>query len=159
MGIESKLSGHWTDEQLIDHLYGAGLEDSHLSGCAACAARLDAMQARRLSIEGSAPTGSDLSADFLAAQRRAIYAKLEGQAGWWQGRNVWRWASAAAALAVVCGGVTVFEETRPVAVLQHGQQVASAAQLSDAQLADEVSLLADNPEPQPTAPLQALFSE
>lgn len=159
MGIESKLSGHWTDEQLIDHLYGGGLEDSHLSSCEACAARLDAMQARRIFVEESAPAASELSAEFIAAQRRAIYVKLDGQAGWWQGRSVWRWASAAAALTVVCG-LTVLEETRPVAPIQQSQHTASAAvQLSDAQLAEEVSLLADNPEPQPTAPLQALFSE
>ena len=29
MSVESNVSGHWTDEQLIAHLYGIGPEDRH----------------------------------------------------------------------------------------------------------------------------------
>ena len=31
MSVESNVSGHWTDEQLIAHLYGIGPEDRHLA--------------------------------------------------------------------------------------------------------------------------------
>ncbi len=30
MNIESNLSGHWTDEQLIEHLYGIGPAGKHI---------------------------------------------------------------------------------------------------------------------------------
>jgi hypothetical protein len=160
MGIASKLSGHWTDGQMIDHLYGVGPEDDHLAACEQCSARLSTLEANRRRVEENAPAGDELSSDFLAAQRRKIYARMEQRGGWRSRGQVFRWASAAAAITVVGGGLAVLQETHPVSILSpSGQAQKASAQVSDAQLAEEVSVLADNSEPQPTQPLQALFSE
>ena len=65
-------SAHWTDEQLIDHLYGVGPADGHLDQCELCRDRLTALEVRRQQVSMAEP----VSDDFLAAQRRAIYARL-----------------------------------------------------------------------------------
>ena len=158
MGIASKLSGHWTDGQLIDSLYGIGPEDGHLAACEQCSARLSRLEANRRKVDESAPAGEEVGSDFLAAQRRKIYARMEQRGGWHSRGQVFRWASAAAAVTVVGGGLAMLQETHPV-IFQTRQMQKTQVQVSDAQLAEEVSVLADNSEPQPTEPLQALFSE
>jgi hypothetical protein len=147
--MESKVSGHWTDQQLIEHLYGVGAEDRHLNGCAECQGRLNSMQARRQAVDRTAPEG-DVSFDFLAAQRRKIYARLTEPRRFWSQGQLRRWASAAATILVLGGGLLVYED--------HKQQ-SMDNKISDAQLAQEVSSMAQESEPQPTAPLQALFEE
>ncbi len=158
MSIGSKLSGHWTDEQMIDYLYGIGPEDNHLAACKECADRLTVLVSNRSAVEESA--GEGLHSDFLAAQRRKIYARIDERSSWWSSQRLWRWASAAAAVTVVGGGLAVLEQTQSLDLVHHVEQKAQiSSKISDDQLADEVSLLADTPEPQPTAPLQALFAE
>lgn len=87
--------------------------------------------------------------EFLAAQRRAIYERLEKPAPWWSALSSKRWASVAATALVLVGGVAVYQEKRPQPVTEN--------QLSDAQLAQEVSRMSQEYEAQPTAPLQGLF--
>ena len=147
MNAGSKISQHWTDEQLIEHLYGIGPDDNHLPGCPQCRQRISAMHARRHSIEEQ--PGNDVGLEFLGAQRRRIYAKLDEPVRWWRIFQVRRWAAAAAALLIVGGGLIVVE--RP----NHETK----RSVSDSQLAAEVSQIADDSEPKPTAPLQALFEE
>ena len=147
--MESKVSGHWTDEQLIEHLYGVGCEDPHLHACAACQARLSSMQAQRQALDGAA-SHEDVSFEFLAAQRRKIYAMLTEPRRFWSDGQLRRWASAAATILILGGGLLVYED--------HKQQSVDN-KISDAQLAREVSSMAQESEPQATAPLQALFEE
>jgi hypothetical protein len=153
MSIESRLSGHWTDDELIRHLYGVGPDDGHAEGCRECQARLAAAETRRQALEAdlSAPGHEEASYDFLMAQRRRIYAKLSRPANWWTGISVSRWAPAAAALLVLAGGVVVYD--------QRSRQVTVNRHVSDAQLAQDVSCMADDSEPRSTAPLRALFEE
>ncbi len=158
MSVESKTSAHWTDDQLIEHLYGIRAEDEHFSFCQHCRERAVAMQSRRQSIEQEFGAEDEVSFDFLAAQRRRIHARLGQTAPWWQVFHVRRWAPAAAALFVLSGGLIVVKETQPFGIGDHAHQVVKA-NVSDAQLAAEVSQLADDSEPSPTAPLQALFEE
>jgi hypothetical protein len=108
------------------------------------------MQTRRGSIEDHAGTG-EVSPEFLARQRRRIYAKLEEPVRWWLLGSFRRWAPVAAMLCVMGAGFIAIEQTHPFG---HDQ-----SSVSDAQLAADVSRLADDPEPSPTAPLQALFEE
>ncbi len=146
MNIESNRSGHWTDDELIAHLYGVGPDDHHLSNCRECRSRLSGFERRQQELRSG-----DVSAELLASQRRRIYARLTAPAPWsarWQAR---RWASVAA-IAIVLGGSALFYE-------EHRQQQAANSVLSDAQLAQDVSLLSQNSEAQPTGPLQALFDE
>jgi hypothetical protein len=149
--MESKVSGHWTDEQLIEHLYGIGAEDLnlHLHACADCQARLSSTQARRQAVDMNS-SDQDVSFEFLAAQRRRIYARLTEPRHFWSDGRLGRWASAAATILVLGGGFLIYED--------HRQQVMDN-KVSDAQLAQEVSSMAQESEPQPTAPLQALFEE
>ena len=147
MNIESKLSGHWTDDQLIAHLYGVGPDDGHLSDCLNCQSRLSVIEERQEALRSS----EEVSLELLAAQRRRIYAKLVGPAHGWPGSHLRRWASAGVALFVLGGSVLYYEE--------HQRQQTANNMLSDAQLAQDVSRMSENPEAQPTAPLQALFEE
>ncbi len=149
--MESKVSGHWTDEQLIEYLYGVGPEDQHLDTCPNCQERLSVMQARRGAVELNPSFQDEASFEFLAAQRRKIYGRLGEPIHWWSGHQLRRWASAAAMALVLGGGFVVYEQN-------HRQRVMDN-RVSDAQLAQDVSLMAQDSEPQPTAPLQALFDE
>ena len=153
MSIESRLSGHWTDDELIQHLYGLGPGDGHVDECRECQARLSAaeMQRRALEADLNAPGHEEASYDFLMAQRRRIYAKLSQPANWWTGISVSRWAPAAAALLVLAGGVVVYD--------QRSRQVTVNRHVSDAQLAQDVSCMAADSDPPSTAPLRALFEE
>ncbi|MBV9268674.1 MAG: hypothetical protein JO061_21075 [Acidobacteriaceae bacterium] len=156
MNIESKLSGHWTDDDLIAYLYGVGPENDHLSTCAQCEQRLAAIQAERRLVETEYPSGEEVSFDFLAGQRRKIYARIEQPAHWWSGIAVRRWAPTAAAFVVLAGGLAVVDQTHRAAI---AQRQAEMARVSDAELAAEVSQIADSSEPPATAPLQALFED
>ncbi len=149
MNTESSLSGHWTDDQLISHLYTVGLGDGHLESCLECRNRFTAMQVRRKAIESCEV--ADVSLEFLAAQRRAVYSRLSQPVRLWSSSQIRGWASAVATLLVIVSGLFVYENS-------HRRQIANE-QLSDAQLALEVSQSVQDDEPQSTAPLQALFDE
>jgi len=145
MNIVSAQSAHWTDEQLIDHLYGVGPTDGHLHQCEQCKSRLSTMENRRqnLSVEET------VSDQFLAAQRRSIYARLSEPQRWWQGIPVRHWAAAATMLAVLSGSAAFYEN--------HRREAAEAR--ADAQLAQDVSQMSFESEAQATAPLKGLFIE
>jgi hypothetical protein len=151
MSIESKLSGHWTDDELIRHLYGIGPDGGHIDSCEECQGRLAAAQAHRQMLELSASAEQAVSYDFLTAQRRRIYAKLTEPTRWRPAMWARRWASAAATVLVLGGSVLVYE--------QKHRPAAANDRISDVQLAQDVSSVALDAEPQPTAPLQALFDE
>lgn len=150
MNIESKSSGHWTDDQLIAHFYGiepaVGNDDRHLESCSDCKTRLQGMLARRAEIRESA---DEVDPVFLAEQRRRIYARLTQPIHWWQTTSLWRWASAGAATAALGTGLLLFSD---------GNHLSKPdANVSDAQLAQEVSAIAGDTEAPPAAPLKALF--
>ena len=145
--MESKVSGHWTDDELLAHLYGVGPKDGHLRECSACQMRLSAMEDHREGLERT----QYVSSEFLAAQRRQIYTKIARPVRWWSGVNLRRLASTAATLLVLGGGLMVYEE--------HHEQQLNKESVSDAQLAAEVSSMTQDSEPTSTAPLQALFDE
>ena len=145
------MSGHWTDDQLIAFLYEVERENDHLRDCAICQGRLAAMRTRRQNIERAASPDDTIAFEFLAAQRRGIYAKITTRPHWWSKSNVQTWASGAAMMVVLGGGVIVYQgKHRP----QAPQNV-----LSDVQLAQEVSTITQDVEAQPTAPLHELFEE
>jgi predicted anti-sigma-YlaC factor YlaD len=151
MNIASNLSGHWTDEQLIEHLYGVGLEASHIDTCDYCRQRLADMKAQRRMVDTvAAVRANEVPADLLAAQRRSIYARLERESGWMAAWHIRRWAATCATVAILGGATFLFEQ-------QHTQPVQN--KMSDAQLVQEVSQIASDQEPAPVAPLQGLFDD
>lgn len=167
MNIQSRLSGHWTDEQVIEHIYAGGPEEGHLLECVDCAGRLRSMREQRRLIEEAAAKGrqtiaigDEPSIEFLAAQRRKIYAKLSQEHDrWWPTWGIARWASAAAVLLALGGGLVFMEENSASAIHSAPQLQSETASISDSELAKEVSQMADSSEPGPTEPLQALFGE
>ncbi len=155
--MEPKSPDHWTDDQLIAHLYGVGPDNQqHLNVCGDCKTRLSRMQSVRQNW-----TAEEVSPDLLAAQRRSIYGRLTKSETWfaetwfaetWFAALHWRrWASAGAVSLLLGAGVVWYQE--------HETQQIYDDTLSDAQLAQDVSTMAQNTEAQPTAPLQALFEE
>jgi hypothetical protein len=137
---------HWTEDELIAHLYGVGPEDGHLHECAECGTRLEQMQAARQNYE-SLQTEDEVTFDFLAAQRRRIYERLFKPGS----KLVRRFAPALAASLVVAGGLLFYQ--------QEQSQTQPVVKASDSQLVEDVGRVAMNPEPAPTAPLQALFEQ
>jgi hypothetical protein len=151
MNIESNLSGHWTDEQLIQHLYGIGPEGNHIDECVDCRERLTAMAAARRVLETESSPLEQVPFDLLAAQRRSIYSRITQISSWRVGFHIRRWAAGAAMVLLLGGGAAYLEQNQHRQIVQNKE--------SDAQLAQEVSRLAQDSEPSPTAPLQGLFDE
>lgn len=148
------MSGHWTDEQLIQHLYGVGPEDGHINDCGICRERLLAMEEARRAVETESYPADEPRFEVLAAQRRSIYSRIENQPGgadFSLPRLVRRWAAAGAMVLLLGGGAVLYKQNRQHQIVQN--------KLSDAQLAQEVSQLAQNYEPSATAPLQGLFDQ
>jgi hypothetical protein len=145
MRIASAQSEHWTDDQLIEHLYGVGPGDGHLQDCADCQARFAIIETRRRRFRPDEP----VSDSFLAAQRRAIYARLEQPHRWWHAWPLSRFAAAAAMFVVLGGTITLYEN--------HQRELAESR--ADAQLAQDVSQMSFESEPAATAPLKGLFIE
>src|ERR1035438_2145319 len=82
--------GHLSDDQLLDRLYGlgegagesAGRESSskaaHLRECQECSSRFEALERRRSEVvAASSANDAAVPNEFLLAQRRAIYARLD----------------------------------------------------------------------------------
>jgi hypothetical protein len=140
---------HWTEDELIAHLYGIGPQDGHIEHCGECAKRLQSMQDARSLSEAAAASSVEPGFEFLAAQRRRIYQQLSTVG---QHRLAWRFApGVAASLALACG-LLFFQQ-------QHSNSSSPVAKPSDTQLVEDVGRVAMNPEPAPVAPLQALFEE
>jgi hypothetical protein len=139
---------HWTEEELVAHLYGIGPEDGHISKCAECSERLQTMQSARSQCESLYNDADQVSFDFLAAQRRRIYERISQPRG---RERMRRFAPALAASLVLAGGLFLYDQ-------QHDQS-AVLVKPSDNQLVEDVGRVAMNPEPAPVAPLRALFEE
>jgi hypothetical protein len=147
------LSKHASDDELLAYLYagetGAG---SHIAGCRECRFRLEGLRNSRAEIEAQYRPEEDVSPEFLASQRRHIYARIDrGDASNWR-FMLRRWTSPLAAAAlVVAAGITLVEQ-RPHPSAQHPK-------ISDEQLAVEIDQFASDVDTEPTAPLRALFEE
>lgn len=136
---------HLKTDDLIDRLYG--LENvsagEHLDNCSDCRNRWNEMLRVRAELASPAP----VSNEFLAAQRRNIYARL-GQ----ERKTRMAWAPALAAAALLAIGVAVY---RPAATPSHLAQPDAA----DAQLFADVYSMEQAMEPSVAAPIHSMFEE
>ncbi len=148
---------HVSDDALVDRLYGLSRDDdeTHLAGCADCARRWEEMRRVKARMTGPEPA----SHEFLAAQRRRIYARLgeQPQTGWIKGA----WAPALAATALLAIGIAVY---RPVVFHGAGHVTGSAqtttrADADDAQLFADVYSMEQSSEPSVAAPIHTLFED
>jgi hypothetical protein len=142
---------HLNDNELWARLYGLGEDHAHLDQCPECSGRLAAMELRRADSAAEAPA-SPASSDFLAGQRRAIYARLEQPAP----LRV-RWAPAVAAATLLAVGVLMYHPTRPAP--HRVPAPAARPELSDEQLFSDVFSMEQAAEPRAAAPIRALFED
>ena len=150
--MTNDLSPHLSNDELLDRMY-LGECPPHLEECAECAARLQALERRRTEVGSTAAAAeSGISSEVLAAQRRAIYARLD------QPVSVHaRWAPAAlAAVFLLVMGVFLvrphpqYHQVRP-------PDPVVAADLSNEKLFSDLYSMEQSLEPQAAAPIHALF--
>jgi hypothetical protein len=141
------MKNHLTTDQLVDQLYGlvSGeyFSGEHLNSCAECSARLEELRERRAMAAESVPVAHD----FLAAQRRNIYARMGEHP-----QTRMKWVPALAAACLVIAGVSTW---RP------STQVAKPEILTerDAQLFSDVYSMEQSMEPLAAKPIHAIFEQ
>jgi anti-sigma factor RsiW len=144
---EGTMSGHehLSEDALLDAVYGiAGNHaETHLRGCTDCAQRLHEWQEKR-----AATASMEVSGEFLAAQRRKIYERIERPS-----RKRWLWAPGLAAACAVAVGIFVYHPA------PQQQPVHKPAEISDAQLFGDIYSMEQVVEPAAAAPARALFEE
>jgi anti-sigma factor RsiW len=141
------MSGHehLSEDALLDAVYGiaGSAADAHLRRCADCAQRLHEWHEKR----AATVERVEISSDFLAAQRKKIYQRIERPS-----RKHWLWAPGLAAACALAIGVFVYHPAPK-------EQPRRSAEISDAQLFGEVYSMEQSLEPAATAPARALFEE
>ncbi len=143
------MSGHehLSEDALLDAVYGIAGDhaETHLRGCADCAQRLHEWQEKRAALAASV----EIPGEFLAAQRRKIYERIERPS-----RKYWLLAPGLAAACALAVGIFVYHPAAP----QQPQPVRSA-EISDAQLFHDIYSMEQTPEPAAAGPVRALFEE
>lgn len=140
---------HLNDDALLNALYGLTGNEPHLRECTICAARFNEFRRKRESL-AAADVSLDVSSDFLAAQRRKIYERLEQPE-----RKRLRWAPALAMACVVAVGVVMYHP----AYRQTTPPVPQRADVSDSQLFADAYSMDQSLEPSAAAPIHALFED
>jgi len=134
------MKNHLTTDELVERLYGVG-GDSHLDECAECSAKFREIGERR----AMAAEPRAVSYEFLAAQRRNIYARMGERP---QARMKWIPALVAAGCLVVVGVLT---PRRPAQVAK--------PEVADTQLWSDVYSIEQSMEPIAAQPIDALFEQ
>lgn len=134
------MKKHLTTDELVDRLYGVGAGD-HLNECDECSERFAELRQRReMAVE---PV--EASYEFLAAQRRDIYARMGEKP-----RTGMKWLPALAAAAfLVVAGVFVHHPAAQVA----------KPEVVDAQMFADVYSMEQSMEPLAAKPIHALFDQ
>ena len=94
--------------------------------------------------EKTRAAGPEVSAEFLAAQRRAIYRRLDEP----RHKFSMRWAFSLATVVLVLAGGLTLEHRRP-----------AAPAISDEQLFSDLSAMEQRTEPKAIQPIHSLFEE
>ncbi|MGA3186685.1 MAG: hypothetical protein ABSF22_06195 [Bryobacteraceae bacterium] len=136
---------HLTTDELVDRLYSIETA-GHLDHCAECAERFRQLRERR---EMAAQPQAE-SNEFLAAQRRNIYARMGERQ---QTRMKWVPALAAAACLVAVG--VVAHQPSPVA----SQSQVVRPEADDTQLFSDVYSMEQSMEPIAAQPIHELFEQ
>jgi predicted anti-sigma-YlaC factor YlaD len=132
---------HWTENDFDEWLYGLKEPDSHLQTCHECRAEMERLTLARQRVLA----GPEVSEEFLAAQRRTIYSRLQ-QAS----RNFapLRWAVSITMLLVVVISLTLPRSKTTTVTLTN-----------DEQLFSDLAAIEQTDEPKAIQPLHKLFEE
>jgi hypothetical protein len=134
---------HWSDEELVARLYGVGPENDHLDVCDSCARRWEAVQGRYESLRAAR---IEVSGEFLAAQRRAIRARL----------GVKRRPFSRVLVPVLA---TLLLATIMIVFRHSPQPQPPVDKITDSQLFDDVFKRVSDPAPSAIGPIRSLFEE
>lgn len=140
---------HLTNEEMLNQLYGVGgpEEGLHLAECVDCTHRYTAFERKRAEV--AAGSAIEFAPSVLAAQRRAVYARLGEDP-----RRQAHWMPALAAAALLAVVLFLNRSSTPVV----SRPAPSAhADLSDDQLFSDVYSIEESEEPRAAAPIQGLF--
>ena len=132
---------HWTGDDMINSIYGVGPQRDHLDECAECRERWLAFQSRRSEVT----VEPDVSAGFLAAQRRMIYYRIEQRP-----QRIRRLVPAFVAMLALLIALMVY---RPVTTPTPGPSLSPA----DEQLTSDIYSMEQSSEPQAARAMHALF--
>ena len=132
---------HWSEIDFQHALYGLKDRDQHLDQCAECRAEMERLELERRAVAAE----PEVSREFLEAQRRSIYQRLQDPR---RHSIAWRWALSAAALLALALGLTLERSRPPV-----------QPAISDEQLFSDLSRIQQSAEPKAIQPLHSLFEE
>ncbi len=135
---------HWTDDELVARLYGIGPQNGHLDGCPSCAGRFEEISQKHRSFR---PAEVDLSEEWLAAQRRAIYGQLGERK-----RSFPRVLVPVLATLLLAFAIIVYRPART-------HVAPPANRVSDSQLFEDVFRSVSDPSPSAVGPIRSLFEE
>jgi hypothetical protein len=134
---------HWTENDFTEWLYGLK-SGSHLDECAACSRTARSLELRK----AQATQGPEVSSDFLAEQRRTIYARLDRPRHWTQSRWI---LSFAMLVMVVLAGFGLLHE-RP-------STTTPLASPADEKLFSDLASIDQSNEPRAIKPIESLFEQ
>jgi len=134
---------HWTEDDLLNHLYGVGPDNGHMDFCAECRARLERLQQRRRSMQAE----PEFTVEEMAAQRRRIYGRLDDPLH----RPLAGWLPAIATATVLLVAVVL---SRPAPEAE-----TKLAAGGDSQFYMEIYQSMGRVEPRAAAPIHGLFDE
>lgn len=172
---------HRSTVELLDHLYGIAGADEHLAKCAECQQQLEKMRTVQ---RGQVEAQPAIPVEFLAAQRRRIWDRIEKPASW-RPRLMQPLSAAAATLVLVAGFMLWNPYRHPGApavdpdaqlmsdvardvesVWPHGMppvaghaRLAPADASTDSRLFEEIESDLNVAGPRAAAPLRGLYSE
>jgi predicted anti-sigma-YlaC factor YlaD len=143
---------HLSQDELLDQVYGVGSKDAHLRTCAECSGRLDALLRTKAQLRAQADPSATIPNEFLAAQRRSIYSRLDQAAA-----SHVRWAPALAGMGLLAMGVLLF----PHAQVRVARTPAPTprVELTTNQLFSDLYSKEQSLEPSAEAPLHELFEQ
>lgn len=143
---------------MIERVYGlvpeGAVSDAHLDECAECGARWRQLLSRRANAVNVAEAG-DVSEARLQRQRQAVWERIERPQGFW----LWKWAPAAAAAGMLAAGLFLLHPPGFAPASRRPPASTTAAQLSDAQLFNDVAALSSPEAPRAAEPIRGLFEE
>lgn len=140
---------HWTDDELIEQIYGVGPggeAERHLALCAGCQERLSAMAAVRGEMESRG-----VPDEFLREQRLKIHSRIELD----RRLSVWLRPAPAVAAGLVLAVGLMWRSTPPAA----GPETQGGGVVSDAQFFSEIASEVDRQGPRAAEPIHGLFRE
>jgi hypothetical protein len=135
---------HWTENDFTEWLYGLKSDSAHLRHCAECSGIAGSLERRK----AEATRAPEVSSDVLAAQRRAIYARMDNPRRHWA-QSRWSLSLAMLVLLVVAS----------FGLLRRQTSTAPLVNPADAKLFSDLASIDQSSEPAAIKPIESLFEQ